>query len=77
MDDNYILGQPLEEGMPPVEQTLSDISYEPVTHRYDHIVGNELRCSLHGGMCSSVFISPTQVLEEGEDGQLYLVDKAP
>jgi hypothetical protein len=56
---------------------LYDLSKElPVTHSFDHIVGNELRCSLHH-TCAVIHIKPTEVLEKGDDGQLVLVDKAP
>lgn len=63
-----------EEAQPNVTYTdLSDISH--IEHRHDHIVGNELRCSLHG-QCPVILIKPTEVLEE-VNGQLILVDKAP
>jgi hypothetical protein len=55
-----------------------DMSQEtPVEHRFDCIVGNELRCSLHNGQCNVIIIKPTQVLEKGSDGLLHLIDKAP
>lgn len=48
----------------------------PTAHRFEQIVGNELRCTLHGdGNCPVLFIKPTEVLEGNEAGELELVDK--
>ncbi len=60
------------------DKQLYDLqSPELIDHRFDKIVGNQLLCSLHpGGICPAIFVKPTEVLEEGADGKLHLIDKA-
>lgn len=54
---------------------LFDLSKLPtVTHKFDHIIGNQLMCSLHDA-CTSITISPTAVLEPNSKGELVLVEK--
>jgi len=56
-------------------ETIDIGAVSPVDHTFDHIVGNQLMCSLHE-YCVSITVSPTAVLEPNEEGELVLVDKA-
>ena len=47
----------------------------PTAHRFEKIVGNELRCTLHAAGCPVIYVKPTQVLERNANGELELIDK--
>jgi len=65
--------EPTEDELP--ETQTIDLSQLPTTtHNFDHIVGNQLMCSLHD-TCTSITVSPTAVLEPNEKGELQLVEK--
>jgi hypothetical protein len=68
--------QELEELTPPAPQTVDLSQHIPITHSFDHIVGNQLLCSLHE-TCGAIFIKPTEVLEHNQQGDFVLVDRAP
>ena len=58
----------------PEQQTYDVSSFTPVAHKFDHIIGNQLMCSLHDA-CTSITVSPTAVLEPDNRGELQLVEK--
>lgn len=54
---------------------LFDMSNLPaIHHKFDHIIGNQLMCSVHD-TCTSITISPTAVFEPNAKGDLVLVEK--
>lgn len=60
------------------EQVFDLSNLTPIDHVFEHIVGNQLICTLHNSQnCPSITVKPTEVLEFDEDGRLQLVDKAP
>ncbi len=66
-----------DEETKPNDTQIYDLNEsQPMEHRYNHIVGNELRCTMHGeAYCPVIRIKPTQVLELDTEGVLQLVDK--
>lgn len=63
-----------EKSEPVVNEHEYDMqSVTPTEHKFDHIIGNQLQCSLHEN-CVGLFVPPTQLLERNEKGELVLVD---
>lgn len=61
-----------------IPQTYDMSAPQPIAHRHDKIIGNELRCSLHepNTVCPVIFVKPTEILIKDEEGILHLYDNA-
>lgn len=78
MNYNPKLGSGKSRNDPDASTQFYDIAAEQaLEHKYTRIIGNELRCEEHDGLCTVIRIKPTQALEMDEHGELQLVDHDP